>query len=143
MDKYQALKNLGDGTYGSVVKAVDRTTGELVAIKKMKKQYTDWKECQSLEEVTSLCTLGHPNIVRLREVIKEHDMLHFVFEHMEENLYQMMCKREKQFPEHTIRNILFVVSGVVLSLIFFSLFPSKRSLFHPYYDCLITLFVFL
>lgn len=38
MEKYSIIKTIGDGTYGSVVKAVNKKTGEMVAIKKMKKK---------------------------------------------------------------------------------------------------------
>ena len=37
MNRYKVTKQLGDGTYGSVLKAVNRSTHEVVAIKKMKK----------------------------------------------------------------------------------------------------------
>ena len=40
MNRYTLTKKLGDGTYGSVVKAVNRQTGEEVAVKKMKKTFT-------------------------------------------------------------------------------------------------------
>lgn len=40
MNRYTLMKKLGDGTYGSVVKAVNRQTGEEVAVKKMKKMFT-------------------------------------------------------------------------------------------------------
>ena len=40
MDRYKIIKTLGDGTYGSVVKATNTKTGEVVAIKKMKKKFT-------------------------------------------------------------------------------------------------------
>ncbi len=33
MEKYKIGKVLGDGTFGSVMKAVDTTTGQVVAIK--------------------------------------------------------------------------------------------------------------
>ena len=36
MDKYKILKSLGEGTFGSVMKAVNNTTNEIVAIKKLK-----------------------------------------------------------------------------------------------------------
>lgn len=36
MDKYKIIKNIGDGTYGTVVEAVNRQDGKTVAIKKMK-----------------------------------------------------------------------------------------------------------
>ena len=42
MDKYSTVKVIGDGTYGSVIKAMNRRTGEIVAIKKMKKKYFKW-----------------------------------------------------------------------------------------------------
>ena len=42
MNRYTLTKKLGDGTYGSVVKAVNRQTGEDVAVKKMKKLFTRW-----------------------------------------------------------------------------------------------------
>jgi protein kinase len=45
MDKYSTVKVIGDGTYGSVIKAMNRRTGEIVAIKKMKKKYHKWNAC--------------------------------------------------------------------------------------------------
>ncbi len=59
MDKYNILKTLGDGTYGSVVKGVNKTTGEEVAIKKMKKKFYSWEECMALREIKSLRKLNH------------------------------------------------------------------------------------
>ena len=35
----------------SVIKAMNRRTGEIVAIKKMKKKYFKWQECVSQKEV--------------------------------------------------------------------------------------------
>ena len=48
MDKYNTVKTIGDGTYGSVIKAMNRRTGEIVAIKKMKKKYFKWNQCSFL-----------------------------------------------------------------------------------------------
>jgi protein kinase len=36
MNRYKVTKVLGDGTYGSVLRAQNKSTGEMVAIKKMK-----------------------------------------------------------------------------------------------------------
>lgn len=36
MDRYKVIKTVGDGTFGSVAKAVNKKSGEVVAIKKMK-----------------------------------------------------------------------------------------------------------
>ncbi|CAN0483155.1 unnamed protein product, partial [Laminaria digitata] len=45
MNRYTLTKKLGDGTYGSVLKAVNRQTGEEVAVKKMKKLFTRRAHC--------------------------------------------------------------------------------------------------
>lgn len=107
MDKYSIVKTIGDGTYGSVLKAMNRRTGEIVAIKKMKKKYYKWNQCIDQKEIQSLIALAHPNIVKLYEVILEKNMLYFIFEYLDQNVYEIMKERKKLFPEQEIRNILF------------------------------------
>ncbi|KAE8715942.1 Serine/threonine-protein kinase MAK [Hibiscus syriacus] len=109
MERYNILKEVGDGTFGSVWRAINKLSGEVVAIKKMKKKYYTWDECVNLREVKSLRRLNHPNIVKLKEVIRENNILYFVFEYMEFNLYQLMKDREKLFSEVEIRNWCFQV----------------------------------
>ena len=41
----------------------------------------------------SLKKLSHQNVVKLKEVIRENETLFFVFEHMKENLYQLIKER--------------------------------------------------
>jgi protein kinase len=109
MNRYKVTKKLGDGTYGSVLLAVNRQTGEVTAVKKMKKKFYTWQECMQLREVQSLKKLNHPNIIKLKEVIRENDELFFVFEFMDNNLYQYSKDRDKPFPEAKIRNIIYQV----------------------------------
>lgn len=105
------MSTLGDGTYGSVLKAVNRSNGDVVAIKKMKRKYYSWKECIRLREVRSLKKLSHPCIIKLREVIRENNTLYFVFEFMEQNVYEMMKYRQQTkargFDESTIKSITY------------------------------------
>lgn len=113
MEKYNTVKQLGDGTFGSVLLANVKHTGEQVAIKKMKKKYYSWEECMSLREIKSLQKIRHPNIVRLKEVIREDNNLYMIFEFMNENLYELMKKRDHLFPEPMIKSILFqILSGL-------------------------------
>lgn len=42
MEKYKTIKILGDGAFGTVYKASNIKTGEIVAIKKMKQKYSTW-----------------------------------------------------------------------------------------------------
>lgn len=109
MERYKLIKEVGDGTFGSVWRAINKQTGEVVAIKKMKKKYYSWEECINLREVKSLRKMSHPNIVKLKEVIREHDILHFVFEYMECNLYHLMKDRKRPFSEAEVRNWCFQV----------------------------------
>ncbi|KAF4675308.1 hypothetical protein FOL47_007925 [Perkinsus chesapeaki] len=107
MNRYKVHKMLGDGTYGCVLRAQNRQTGELVAIKKMKKKYFSWDECMALREVRSLRKLTHAHIVKLKEVIRESDELHLVFEFMELNLYQLLKNKDNAFPESKVRLYMF------------------------------------
>ncbi|XP_068649768.1 cyclin-dependent kinase F-4-like [Aristolochia californica] len=109
MDRYKVIKEVGDGTFGSVWRAMNKQTGEIVAIKKMKRKYYSWEECMSLREVKSLRKMSHPNIVKLKEVIRENDILYFVFEYMECNLYQLIKDRGRLFSEAEVRNWCFQV----------------------------------
>ncbi|KAL6098004.1 cilk1 [Pungitius sinensis] len=109
MNRYTTLKQLGDGTYGSVLMGRSNESGELVAIKRMKRKFYSWEECMNLREVKSLKKLNHANVVKLKEVIRENDHLYFVFEYMKENLYQLMKDRKRLFPESVIRNIGFQI----------------------------------
>eukprot|EP00899_Mesostigma_viride_P007146 jgi/Mesvir1/16432/Mv18155-RA.1 len=107
MNRYKVARQLGDGTYGSVWRATNRQTNEVVAIKKMKKKFYSWEECMNLREVKSLRKMNHPNIVKLKEVIRENDELFFVFEFMENNLYHYIKDRDKTFGEAKIRNWMY------------------------------------
>jgi len=107
MNRYKITKVLGDGTYGSVLRAQNKSTGEWVAVKKMKQKYYSWEECIKLREIASLRKLIHPNIVKLKEVIRENDELHMIFEFMEANLYEFMKARVRPLPETKVRNIMF------------------------------------
>ncbi|KAH0850432.1 hypothetical protein HID58_095530, partial [Brassica napus] len=103
---YKLIKEVGDGTFVPCGELSSRR----VAIKKMKKKYYSWDECINLREVKSLRRMDHPNIVKLKEVIREHDILYFVFEYMDYNLYQLMKDRQKLFTEAVIKKCAFNLS---------------------------------
>ncbi|CAB1457950.1 unnamed protein product [Pleuronectes platessa] len=123
MNRYTSIRQLGDGTYGSVILGRCLESGELVAIKKMKRKFYSWEECMNLREVKSLKKLNHANVIKLKEVIRENDHLYFIFEYMKENLYQLMKDRARLFPESAVRNIMFqILQGLT--------FIHKHGFFH-------------
>tara|TARA_B110000503_G_C6972559_1_gene339800 strand:- start:148 stop:333 length:186 start_codon:yes stop_codon:yes gene_type:complete len=60
-----------------------------VAIKRMKRKFQSWDECINLREIKSLRKIEHPNIIKMKEVIKDKDELYLVFEFQKQNVYQL------------------------------------------------------
>lgn len=65
LHKYSKLEKLGEGTYGVVYKARDKTTGEIVALKKIRLELEEeGVPSTSIREICVLKELKHPNIVK-------------------------------------------------------------------------------
>jgi protein kinase len=123
MNRYRCIEAIGDGTYGSVLKAVNKKSSKMVAIKKMKKKFYSWDECVKLREVQSLKKLNHPNIVKLKEVIRENDELFFVFEFVTQNVYELTKNKKKFIDEGAIKKYVFqILNGLA--------YMHKHGFFH-------------
>ena len=96
MEKYQVVKKLGAGSFGHVEMATNKETGEVVAIKRLKKKYGTWEECLQLAEVKALRKMQHPNVVQLKEVVRVVNEAYFVFEYIEQDLYRLMVQRKER-----------------------------------------------
>lgn len=88
MDRFRITEVIGDGSFGTVMKGTIVSTGEVVAVKKMKQKFFSWEECLNLREITVLRKITHPNIVKLREVVRAQNDLHLIFEYCEMNLVE-------------------------------------------------------
>ncbi|KAK3829158.1 MAG: kinase-like domain-containing protein, partial [Benniella sp.] len=109
MDQFAVDDELGNGSFGAVFKARHKESGEVVAIKKMKKRFTSNNECRTLQEALEALRSG-PNIVRLHHFFLEKKELHMVFELMEGNLYQLIKDQNGQkLEESRIRSMVFQV----------------------------------
>ncbi|XP_059024731.1 mitogen-activated protein kinase 15 isoform X2 [Mustela lutreola] len=123
--RYLLKRRLGKGAYGIVWKAVDRRTGEVVAIKKIFDAFRDKTDAQrTFREITLLQELGdHPNIIRLLDVIRaENDRdIYLVFESMDTDLNAVICKGRLLKDTHKryiiyqlLRATKFIHSGHVI-----------------------------
>ena len=72
----------------------------------MKRKYHSWDEVMDLREVKSLKKLHHPNVVKLKEVIRENSRLYFVFEYVKGDLLGLMREKAEPFPEFWIRSVI-------------------------------------
>ncbi|EOD36257.1 hypothetical protein EMIHUDRAFT_313453 [Emiliania huxleyi CCMP1516] len=84
MENYEPLGTIGEGTYGVVLKARHKETGQIVAIKKFKESDED----EQAWEVRILKQLKHDNIVNLIEVFRRKGKLHLVFEFVERTILE-------------------------------------------------------
>ena len=113
MNRYNTLRVLGDGSFGTVLEAINTETNEKVSCSVLtisgryqenekeifllgrmhRSKRSKGKCCFSL--LKSLKKLNnHANIIKLKEVIRENDLLYFVSEFMDGNVYDSIRKRE-------------------------------------------------
>ncbi|KAK6327814.1 hypothetical protein J4Q44_G00034600 [Coregonus suidteri] len=94
--KYEIKRRLGKGAYGIVWKAVDRQTGEVVAVKKIFDAFRNRTDAQrTFREIMFLQEFGdHANIVKLLNVIRaQNDKdIYLVFEYMDTDLHAVIKK---------------------------------------------------
>ncbi|KAM0454224.1 hypothetical protein ACHAPV_008497 [Trichoderma viride] len=119
-DRFEVVKEIGDGSFGSVVLARTRTAGAavarrgtLVAIKSMKKTFESLSPCLELREVVFLRTLPpHPHLVPALDIFLDPftKKLHIAMEYMEGNLYQLMKARDHKYLDNaSVKSILFQI----------------------------------
>uniref|UniRef100_A0A8C1T427 Mitogen-activated protein kinase 15 n=1 Tax=Cyprinus carpio TaxID=7962 RepID=A0A8C1T427_CYPCA len=95
--KYEIKRRLGKGAYGIVWKAVDRKTGETVAVKKIFDAFRNRTDAQISNFLlfSLLQEFGdHPNIIKLLNVIRaQNDKdIYLVFEFMDTDLHAVIKK---------------------------------------------------
>ena len=119
MQEYEMIRRLGGGSFADVYLEKEKSTGELVAVKVLKKKYRKFDDCVELREVKSLQKLqkdslagqkGIDNIIKLKQIVfeKKTGQLNLVFEYMETDLYELMKKRAPgKLSEEEIKDITY------------------------------------
>jgi len=113
MERFKILSSLGDGSFGQVYRVIDQESGEVLAMKKFKRKYQSWEEAVGNPEVKALIQLQHPNIVKLKEVVRHGNTLCMFFELLDMDLYKLMKARRNQgtpFSETEIRKMMFQIA---------------------------------
>ncbi|XP_009464241.1 PREDICTED: cyclin-dependent kinase 1 isoform X2 [Nipponia nippon] len=87
MDDYTKIEKIGEGTYGVVYKGRHKTTGQVVAMKKIRLESEDeGVPSTAIREISLLKELHHPNIVCLQDVLMQDSRLYLVFEFLSMDL---------------------------------------------------------
>ena len=111
--RYEIKKVLGKGSYGIVFDAVDKFTGQEVAIKKISNVFESVsKSTNILREIKLLRLLSHPNIVRMVSILKPKTKycfkhVYIVFERMDFNMKKMLKLNYAYLKNDQIQYFMF------------------------------------
>lgn len=81
-DQYSFERLIGQGTYGSVYKAIHKVTGEVSAIKVVQKSSERRKNDMLKGEMNISSYIDHPNIVGTKEIYADDQNVYFVMKYM-------------------------------------------------------------
>lgn len=94
---YDSLVAVGEGAFGQVYRARCRSTGQLVALKKVRMEVDkEGFPISAVREICMLRQLRHKNVVALRNVVMEDEVaaelsaVYLVFEYMEHDLLGLL-----------------------------------------------------
>ncbi|HUT04634.1 MAG TPA: protein kinase [bacterium] len=98
-DRYEIVSEVGKGGFGRVFRAVDVTTGSVIALKVLKPSLTSDEQVRSrfLGELKMSRRVVHPNIIRLTDILEIGGMLILVMEFVEGMSLKQMIRREGPF----------------------------------------------
>eukprot|EP00945_MAST-04E_sp_MAST-4E-sp1_P001112 g1112.t1 len=103
---YELIKPIGQGAYGVVVSALDKNTGNQVAIKKVTKAFEDLVDAKRiLRELCLLRHFHHENIITCIDIIRppsprNFEDVYLVSDLMETDLHRVIYSRQKLSDEH-------------------------------------------
>lgn len=118
-ERYEAMKFLGAGAYGAVIKALDKKTNEPVAIKKLSKIEDIIDAKRILRELRILRLFRHENIISLHNVLFHDDAsgfgeIYLVSNLMEIDLYAVIKNKQTLTDDH----VQFIVYQIVRALLY-------------------------
>ena len=118
VDKYEILDLLGSGTFGSVYKGKNKTTGQVVALKQIKRLHSeDGFPLSTIREIKILRELNHKNIMKLIEIIsdKASKTIYLTFEYCDFTIVDFLygdMKKKLDISKHAQWIFKQVVDGL-------------------------------
>ncbi|XP_031445827.1 cyclin-dependent kinase 1 [Phasianus colchicus] len=125
MEDYTKIEKIGEGTYGVVYKGRHKTTGQVVAMKKIRlESEEEGVPSTAIREISLLKELRHPNIVCLQDVLMQDARLYLIFEFLSMDLKKYLDtipsgqyldrSRVKSYLYQILQGIVFCHSRRVL-----------------------------
>ncbi|KAI9082811.1 hypothetical protein K1719_035141 [Acacia pycnantha] len=116
-EAFEKLEKVGEGTYGKVYRAIDKSTGKIVALKKTRlHEDEEGVPPTTLREVSILRMLSRdPHVVRLMDVKQGQNkegktVLYLVFEYMDTDLKKFIRsfrQTGENIPASTVKSLMY------------------------------------
>lgn len=110
ISNFETLNQIEEGSYGWVSRAREVTTGEVIALKKVKMEYTNEEgfPITALREISILQRARHTNIVDLKEILSGDDPQEciLVMEFLEHDLKTLQEDMSEPFMASEVKTLL-------------------------------------
>ncbi|KAI1296875.1 Cyclin-dependent kinase 11B [Halotydeus destructor] len=119
VEEFNCLNRVEEGTYGVVYRAMDKTTGEVVALKRLKmEKEKEGFPITSLREINTLLKSPHENIVGVKEIVvgSNMDKIFIVMEFVEHDLKALMEGMKKPFLPGEVKTLMRQLLSAVAHL---------------------------
>lgn len=110
IENFSRVEKIGEGVYGVGYKAKDNSTGQMVALKRIRlDSEADGVPSTAIREISLLKELDHLNIVKLLDIIHADNKLFLVFEFLNQDLkkYMELYNNKNGLPLNLVKSYLF------------------------------------
>lgn len=114
-NRYIIRQKLGRGGMGSVFLALDKKTGQQVALKMLHAKYAYSKHAMArfIREVKTARSLNHPGIVKIYDAYKTDDMLFYTMEYLEGKSLRRWLQHRKRLDFGSVVRVLCLVADAL------------------------------
>lgn len=111
---YQMGNCIGRGQFGSVYRALNLTSGQVVAVKRIKLEGRSEEEVTELmNEVDLLKSLVHPSVVKYEGLVRGPDVVSIILEYVENGSLLHTLKAFGNFPEKLVASyVVKILEGL-------------------------------
>nr|XP_033798086.1 cyclin-dependent kinase 1 isoform X2 [Geotrypetes seraphini]XP_033798087.1 cyclin-dependent kinase 1 isoform X2 [Geotrypetes seraphini]XP_033798088.1 cyclin-dependent kinase 1 isoform X2 [Geotrypetes seraphini]XP_033798090.1 cyclin-dependent kinase 1 isoform X2 [Geotrypetes seraphini]XP_033798091.1 cyclin-dependent kinase 1 isoform X2 [Geotrypetes seraphini] len=117
MDDYAKIEKIGEGTYGVVYKGRHKSTGQVVAMKKIRlENEEEGVPSTAIREISLLKELRHPNVVCLQDVLMQDSRLYLIFEYLPMDLkkYLDSLPSDQFMDQILVKSYLYQILQAIL-----------------------------
>ena len=122
-DLYDIQNKIGEGRFAHVFRGVHKQSQRIVAVKILEKENLSSQEMDMIQnEIEILKICQHPNILKLYDVIENHEKLYIITELIEgPELYTYLEKENFDIDEITVNNIIKKLTSALFYLNIFGI----------------------